>query len=91
MSNFRPVKRLDSVVEVFRRCGRRDRGSPATDRRWSGTPRVEQMAVNYGLTNDVIFTGEQQDPVRWLSVVGPVLAPVGAGELRTRCARSHGV
>ncbi len=76
MSNFRPVKRLDSVVEVFRRV--RQMGL-ATRLLLIGDgpvrPDVEQMAANYGLIDDVIFAGEQQDPVRWLSVSDLFLLP----------------
>ena len=38
-------------------------------------PDIEQMAANYGLSDDVIFAGEQQDPVPWLSVADLFLLP----------------
>jgi N-acetyl-alpha-D-glucosaminyl L-malate synthase BshA len=76
MSNFRPVKRLDTVLEVFRRL--RQRGVAARLLLIGDgpvRPQIEQMSVAYSLDDDVIFTGEQQDPVRWLSVADVFLLP----------------
>jgi N-acetyl-alpha-D-glucosaminyl L-malate synthase BshA len=76
MSNFRPVKRLDTVLEVFRRL--RQRGVAARLLLIGDgpvRPQIEQMSVAYSLDDDVIFTGEQQDPVRWLSVADLFLLP----------------
>jgi L-malate glycosyltransferase len=76
MSNFRPVKRLDTVLDVFRRL--RQRGVAARLLLIGDgplRPQIEQMALAYSLANDVIFAGEQQDPVRWLSVADLFLLP----------------
>ncbi|MET0164245.1 MAG: N-acetyl-alpha-D-glucosaminyl L-malate synthase BshA [Vicinamibacterales bacterium] len=76
MSNFRPVKRLDTVLDVFRRL--RQKGVAARLLLIGDgplRPQIEQMASAYSLANDVIFTGEQQDPVRWLSVADLFLLP----------------
>ena len=76
MSNFRPVKRLDTVFDVFHRL--RQRGVVARLLLIGDgpvRPQIEQMASAYSLANDVIFAGEQQDPVRWLSVADLFLLP----------------
>ena len=76
MSNFRPVKRLDTVLDVFRRL--RQKGVAARLLLIGDgpvRPQIEQMASAYSLANDVIFAGEQQDPVRWLSVADLFLLP----------------
>ncbi len=75
MSNFRPVKRLDSVSKYFVGCGRGLAARLLLIGDGPVRPRVEQMAASYGLSNDVIFAGEQQDPVRWLSVADLFLLP----------------
>ncbi len=76
MSNFRPVKRLDTVLDVFHRL--RQRGVAARLLLIGDgpvRPQIEQMASAYSLADDVIFAGEQQDPVRWLSVADLFLLP----------------
>ena len=76
MSNFRPVKRLDTVLDVFRRL--RQKGVAARLLLIGDgpvRPQIEQMASAYSLANDVTFAGEQQDPVRWLSVADLFLLP----------------
>ena len=76
MSNFRPVKRLDTVLDVFHRL--RQRGVAARLLLIGDgpvRPQIEQMASAYSLAHDVIFAGEQQDPVRWLSVADLFLLP----------------
>ena len=76
MSNFRPVKRLDTVLEVFRRV--REMGL-AVRLLLVGDgpvrPEVERKAATLGLADDVIFAGEQQDPVGWLSAADLFLLP----------------
>ena len=76
MSNFRPVKRLDTVLDVFRRV--RQMGV-ATRLLLIGDgpvrPQSRANGISVPLTNDVIFAGEQQDPVRWLSVADLFLLP----------------
>jgi len=75
MSNFRPVKRVDVAFEVFRRVRRRVRArflligdGPVRDE-------IEKLASQHGMSDDVIFLGEQHDPVPWLSVADLFLLP----------------
>jgi N-acetyl-alpha-D-glucosaminyl L-malate synthase BshA len=75
MSNFRPVKRVSVVVDVFQRI-RRDVSArllfigDGPDR-----SAVERQVDEYGLTDHVVFVGEARDPMRWLSVADLFLLP----------------
>jgi N-acetyl-alpha-D-glucosaminyl L-malate synthase BshA len=75
VSNFRPVKRVDRVIEVFFRIQTRvpsrlvligdgpDRGA------------AERRAADLGLAGRVDFVGEQMDLVPWLSAANVLLLP----------------
>jgi N-acetyl-alpha-D-glucosaminyl L-malate synthase BshA len=75
MSNFRPVKRVDAVLEVFRMI----RASVAARLVLIGDgpdrPMVEERARQYGLADQVVFVGEEHEPVRWLSIADVFLLP----------------
>jgi L-malate glycosyltransferase len=75
MSNFRPVKRVEVALEVFRRV--RSRMPARLVLIGDGPTRlqVERRAAEQGLSHDVVFVGEQQDPVPWLSVADVFLLP----------------
>jgi L-malate glycosyltransferase len=68
VSNFRPVKRVDVVVEVFRRVRRELRTRLVLIGDGPVRSEVERLAADYGLSDDVLFLGEQQDLVAFLSV-----------------------
>jgi L-malate glycosyltransferase len=74
-SNFRPVKRVDAVVEIFRRI--RQRVTARLVLIGDGPERgaVEQLIVESGLQDDVRFVGEQHDLVPWLSAADLFLLP----------------
>ena len=75
VSNFRPVKRIDHVIDVFRRIHAQvparlvligdgpDRGA------------AERRAADLGLAGQVDFVGEQMDLVPWLSAAHLLLLP----------------
>ena len=75
VSNFRPVKRIDCVIEVFRRIQQQvparlilvgdgpDRGA------------AERRTADLGLSGRVDFVGEQMDLVPWLSSANLLLLP----------------
>ena len=75
ISNLRPVKRVDVALEVFRRIRRgvRARFIVAGD----GPVRadVERQAADADLGGDVLFLGEQDDPIELLSVSDLFLLP----------------
>jgi L-malate glycosyltransferase len=68
VSNFRPVKRVDLVIEVFRRVRREVRARLVLIGDGPVRPEIERLAADYGLSADVLFLGEQQDLVAFLSV-----------------------
>jgi L-malate glycosyltransferase len=74
-SNFRPVKRVDVVLEVFRLVRRELPARLVLIGDGPDRPMVEQRARDHGLTEHVVFAGEQQDPVRWLSAGDIFLLP----------------
>jgi len=75
VSNFRPVKRVDVALEVFRLIRARVRarfvlvgdGPVRTD--------ITRLIADYGLDDDVLLVGEQHDLVPWLSVADLFLLP----------------
>ena len=75
VSNFRPVKRVDAALEIFRRIRRRIRarfvligdGPVRTD--------AERLIAAHGMDHDVVFAGAQQDLVAWLSIGDLFLLP----------------
>lgn len=75
MSNFRPVKRVDVVLEVFRRIRRRLRARLVLIGDGPTRSAVAQLATEHDLSDEVVFLGEQQDPVPWLSVADVFLLP----------------
>jgi N-acetyl-alpha-D-glucosaminyl L-malate synthase BshA len=75
MSNFRPVKRVDAVVDVFRSVRRHGRARLLLIGDGPVRPEIERQVRDYGLVQDVLFIGEQHDPLRWLSIADLFLLP----------------
>ncbi|HUE88165.1 MAG TPA: N-acetyl-alpha-D-glucosaminyl L-malate synthase BshA [Vicinamibacterales bacterium] len=75
MSNFRPVKRVGVVVDVFRLIRREVPARLLLIGDGPDRPEVERQVEDYGLAGDVVFTGEERDPLRWLSVADLFLLP----------------
>jgi N-acetyl-alpha-D-glucosaminyl L-malate synthase BshA len=75
VSNFRPVKRVDVALDVFRRIRQRVRARFVLVGDGPVRPRVERLAVEYGIADDVVFAGEQRDLVAWLSIADLFLLP----------------
>jgi N-acetyl-alpha-D-glucosaminyl L-malate synthase BshA len=75
VSNFRPVKRVELVVEIFRRL--RDRVRARLVMIGDGPERipVERQVDDLGLGEVVDFVGEQYDLVPWLSTADLFLLP----------------
>ena len=91
ISNFRPVKRLDAVLEVFRRVRDRYRAKLVLAGDGPERARLAQQAAEADLTEHVEILGEQDDVRELLSSRRCVPAAVGAGELRAGRRRSHGL
>jgi L-malate glycosyltransferase len=75
MSNFRPVKRVDAVIDVFQKVRREVPARLVLIGDGPDRPMVEQRAREYGIADHVEFAGEQHDPVRWLSIADVFLMP----------------
>lgn len=75
VSNFRPVKRVHVALEVFQRIRRQVRARFLLI--GDGPVRVdmERRVAEAGLTEHVVFLGEQQDLVPWLSIADLFLLP----------------
>jgi N-acetyl-alpha-D-glucosaminyl L-malate synthase BshA len=75
MSNFRPVKRVDAVLDVFRLVRRDVPARLLLIGDGPDRPAIERRAKEYGISDHVVFVGEEHDPVRWLSVSDVFLLP----------------
>ncbi len=75
ISNFRSVKRVGLVLEIFRRIHMRVRARLVMVGDGPDRPAVERQAADYGLSHVVDFIGEQPDVVPWLSVSDLFLLP----------------
>ena len=75
VSNFRPVKRVDVALEVFRRIRQRVRARFVLVGDGPVRPEIERLAADYGIASDVVFAGEQRDLVAWLSIADLFLLP----------------
>ena len=75
MSNFRPVKRAEAVVEVFRRVRAKVRARLLLVGDGPDLPKATRLAHDLGLGQDVIALGEQDQVVPLLSVADLFLLP----------------
>ena len=75
VSNFRPVKRVDVVFDVFRLIRRSLRVRLILVGDGPDRPGLERRVVESGLADAVSFVGEQQNLVPWLSVADLLLLP----------------
>ena len=75
VSNFRPVKRVQLVLEIFQRIQKHIRARLVMVGDGPDRTAVERQAADYGLADAVDFVGEQQDLVPWLSAADLFLLP----------------
>ncbi len=75
VSNFRPVKRVGAVIDVFRRIQARVRALLVLIGDGPDRPALERRVSDEQLGGSVRFVGEQQDLVRWLSASDVFLLP----------------
>ncbi len=75
VSNFRPVKRVDVALELFRAIRRRVRARFVLVGDGPVRGDIERRVAESGLADDVAFVGEQQDLVPWLSSADLFLLP----------------
>lgn len=75
ISNFRSVKRVGLVMEIFRRIRSQVRARLVMVGDGPDRVAVERQAAEYGLSDVVDFVGEQHDVVAWLSAADLFLLP----------------
>ena len=75
ISNFRPVKRVGMVLEVFRRIRSQVRAKLVMVGDGPDRGALERRVEELGLTKAVEFVGEQVDLVPWLSAADLFLLP----------------
>lgn len=75
ISNFRSVKRVSHVIEIFRRIREQVRARLVMVGDGPDRLAAERQAAECGLEGSVDFVGEQQDVVPWLSAADLFLLP----------------
>jgi N-acetyl-alpha-D-glucosaminyl L-malate synthase BshA len=75
VSNFRPVKRLTTVIDVFRSIRQRVPSRLVLVGDGPDRAAAERRAAEHGLTDAVLFAGEQHDLVPWLSAADLFVLP----------------
>jgi N-acetyl-alpha-D-glucosaminyl L-malate synthase BshA len=75
VSNFRPVKRVELVLEIFQRIQKRIGARLVMIGDGPDRLAVERQAADCGIADIVDFVGEQQDLVPWLSAADLFLLP----------------
>lgn len=75
VSNFRPVKRVDAALEIFRRIRQRVRARFVLIGDGPVRADAERLIAAHGMDDDVAFAGAQQDLVAWLSIGDLFLLP----------------
>ena len=75
MSNFRPVKRVNAVFDVFQMVRHELPARLLLVGDGPDRAAIERRAQEDGVADDVVFVGEEHDPVRWLSIADLFLLP----------------
>ena len=91
LSNFRPVKRVEAVVDIFERMRQKVRAKLIFVGEGPELNKAMRMVHERILACDVEALGEQEQVVPLLSVSDLFLLPSCAGKLRPGRARGHGV
>ncbi|MBI4471457.1 MAG: N-acetyl-alpha-D-glucosaminyl L-malate synthase BshA [Acidobacteria bacterium] len=75
ISNFRPVKRVEDVIEVFSRVRKKTRARLLMVGDGPERPKAEWLASTHGISEDVLFLGKQNDMNQLLSIADILLLP----------------
>jgi N-acetyl-alpha-D-glucosaminyl L-malate synthase BshA len=75
ISNFRPVKRVEDVIEIFSRVRKRVPARLLMVGDGPERPKAEWLAGTHGIAEDVLFLGKQNDMSQFLSVADILLLP----------------
>lgn len=75
ISNFRPVKRVEDVIEIFSQVRKKRKARLLMVGDGPERPKAEWLANTHGISSDVTFLGKQSDMNRLLSVADVLLLP----------------
>jgi L-malate glycosyltransferase len=75
ISNFRPVKRVEDVVETFSLVRKQKKARLLMVGDGPDRPKAEWLAKTHGISDDVLFLGKQNDMIPVLSVADILLLP----------------
>jgi N-acetyl-alpha-D-glucosaminyl L-malate synthase BshA len=75
ISNFRPVKRIQDVIEVFSRIRKKTKAKLLMVGDGPDRPGAEWLAEARGVQSDVLFLGKRSDMERLLSVADVLVLP----------------
>ena len=75
ISNFRPVKRVEDVIEVFSRVRKQRPARLLMVGDGPERPKAEWLASTHGVSGDVLFLGKQTDMNELLSISDVLLLP----------------
>ena len=75
ISNFRPIKRVEDVVEIFARVRKQRPAKLLMVGDGPERPKAEWLANTHQVAKDVLFLGKQNDMARLLSVSDILLLP----------------
>jgi L-malate glycosyltransferase len=75
ISNFRPVKRVEDVIEIFSRVRKERKARLLMVGDGPDRPKAEWLANTHGIAGDVLFLGKQNDMSQVLSISDVLLLP----------------
>lgn len=75
ISNFRPVKRVSDVIEIFSSVRKKRKARLLMVGDGPDRPKAEWLANTHGIADDVLFVGKQNNMSRFLSVSDILLLP----------------
>jgi N-acetyl-alpha-D-glucosaminyl L-malate synthase BshA len=75
ISNFRPVKRVDDVINVFAQVRKSVRSRLLMVGDGPERPKAEWLAHTLGIQDDVLFVGKQNDMNQFLAIADVLLLP----------------
>lgn len=75
LSNFRPVKRLTDVIEIFARVHKKIPSKLLMIGDGPDRPQAERLAVSKGIHNSVLFLGKQDEVHEKLALADVMLLP----------------
>src|SRR5262245_40904019 len=75
ISNFRPVKRVEDVIEIFSLVRKKTKAKLLMVGDGPERPKAEWLANTHGIAEDVLFMGKQSDMAKLLSISDILLLP----------------